>query len=647
MANKIINQLDQSAEPILGSDKMIVSRDGSTLTQTTISKLPVSDAVQAALNDKKDLEEYTGAVANTNGLPDYVFSQLRNIRSQIPRQFLVSGNTVRLVFAGFQSGSSGEVDITGTLKLESYITIRGSSYRFQFNGLNYLEDSWGKIYISDELVLPFTYSAGEEWYETTQVSFTATGGQYLVYRDSPQFHGFSGWVSVYRNSATWTDMPITGGIVDTPSAIDGFATTNDFNYYGAYYGSCAILGKTTKPTFIIAGDSRQKLGASQRLSSCIKNRFGITGEVASYLAENKLPFINLGWSGESYTTALGANKYTQRTLLAQYGTVLIDCYGVNDIGAGASYAGTCTSTTTTSVTGASVTSTSAMVGDFIEGPGLWPNTRIESGSGATFTISRAPYAAITSFTLKRANTATLSAWQNFIKQFRTLLNWWDKPYFHNTIFPRNSIDTTTSVRSSSSATPVINYFNWLLKTGQLSAPIDRGDGVIRPLLDGWVDGASALSENGGTGVFKSPDKSKQFTSSDGITTTLNSAYVQSVAGSFEPWMTGHIIYIEGAGGTNKTNAPGSTTTLRGYVNYINPNWIVLSLPNTLQDATQSAALSYTRTTSVVNCNAGAAVSNTNAYIHNGNFDIDGLHLSVNGEIEITKKGNFSALEIYK
>jgi hypothetical protein len=592
-----------------------------------------------------DRPVYLGAVSATNGLADFIFSGLRNTRSQVPRKFDVRSNVIGLSFNTFQSGSSGENAYQGSVKLEAYVTIRGVSYLLTFNKSRYLEGPTGVTYFSDLIRLPFYYEPGEEYSETVQALWTLTSGsQYLCYRDSPQYFGYDGWSSVYKSSGTWIDMTVTNGVVDTPSAVDGFATTNDNNYFGAYYASCAILGYTSQQTVIICGDSRQKLGASSRINSCIKNKWGITGEVASWCHAKGIPFINLGWSGDTYTNSILPNAYTERKKLADLGTIIVDCYGVNDIGAGNSYSGTCTSTTTTSVTGASVSGATAAVGDFIEGPTLWPNTRIESGSGATFTISRAPISATTSFTLRRANSNTLGTWQNFIKAFRTMLGAWNKPYFHNTIFPRNLIDLTTAVRTESPATPTINYFNWLLRTGQLSNPVDIGNGTIKPMIDGMVDGASAIVENGNTGIFSTPPNTMEFTAGDGITTTLNSNIVQSTAGSFRPWMTGYIIYIEGAGGANSTNAAAGSTTLRGYVVYLNNNYIALTIPSSVQDNSQSKAPSIITSASTSFTRAGAAVSNALAHINNGNWDIEGLHLGRNGEVQIADNGNFRRIE---
>lgn len=52
MATKTITELQAAATPILSTDLMIVSRDGYNLTKTTAAQLPVSSAVQTALDEK-------------------------------------------------------------------------------------------------------------------------------------------------------------------------------------------------------------------------------------------------------------------------------------------------------------------------------------------------------------------------------------------------------------------------------------------------------------------------------------------------------------------------------------------------------------------------------------------------------------------
>lgn len=48
---RTLNQLDPAAEPVLGTDQIIISRDGNVLTKTVLSKLPISTATQNAINN--------------------------------------------------------------------------------------------------------------------------------------------------------------------------------------------------------------------------------------------------------------------------------------------------------------------------------------------------------------------------------------------------------------------------------------------------------------------------------------------------------------------------------------------------------------------------------------------------------------------
>jgi len=54
MADKNIGQLTDATLPLLGTDKMIVSRDGVNLNDVVLSELPISTAQQAALNAKEN-----------------------------------------------------------------------------------------------------------------------------------------------------------------------------------------------------------------------------------------------------------------------------------------------------------------------------------------------------------------------------------------------------------------------------------------------------------------------------------------------------------------------------------------------------------------------------------------------------------------
>jgi hypothetical protein len=63
MANLTIQDLPDAALPLVGTDKFIVSRNGTTLNDTPLSNLPVSTAVQTAL----DAKQSTSAKNQANG----------------------------------------------------------------------------------------------------------------------------------------------------------------------------------------------------------------------------------------------------------------------------------------------------------------------------------------------------------------------------------------------------------------------------------------------------------------------------------------------------------------------------------------------------------------------------------------------------
>lgn len=49
--SRTMSQLDAAAEPVLGSDFVAISRNGNILTKVELSKLPLTDATQSALDD--------------------------------------------------------------------------------------------------------------------------------------------------------------------------------------------------------------------------------------------------------------------------------------------------------------------------------------------------------------------------------------------------------------------------------------------------------------------------------------------------------------------------------------------------------------------------------------------------------------------
>lgn len=65
MANKRVSELQDATLPTLGTDKILISRDGFTLGKTDAVNLPISNAVRTALDGKLELSQSQVAAAAT------------------------------------------------------------------------------------------------------------------------------------------------------------------------------------------------------------------------------------------------------------------------------------------------------------------------------------------------------------------------------------------------------------------------------------------------------------------------------------------------------------------------------------------------------------------------------------------------------
>lgn len=92
---------------------------------------------------------------------------------------------------------------------------------------------------------------------------------------------------------------------------------------GLWWGPCAILSYTTRPSVWLAGDSRM-FG----IHDATTDPSGGVGQVGRIVAPS-LAFINGGISGDRVNLAI--SNYTRRLALAQYCTHAIVSFGINDL----------------------------------------------------------------------------------------------------------------------------------------------------------------------------------------------------------------------------------------------------------------------------------------------------------------------------
>lgn len=125
-----------------------------------------------------------------------------------------------------------------------------------------------------------------------------------------------------------------GSTARTDKTMGGTITNNAFN--NQIYRPTAIIGKTSKPTIFIMGDSRSRISDGGGSRDVNFDTRGLVGELERAVYRKNYGFINCSVSGDSYFNITTANAYTKRAALAQYCTHVLDNYGINDLGTSAS-----------------------------------------------------------------------------------------------------------------------------------------------------------------------------------------------------------------------------------------------------------------------------------------------------------------------
>lgn len=102
-------------------------------------------------------------------------------------------------------------------------------------------------------------------------------------------------------------------------------TTNLANQQGGIaFRPTAIVGFTTRPTFLLTGDSRCNAAAYD----VVTDGFGLSGELERPLGM-RFGTINVGIQGEKLSTAV--TSFTKRLRLLQYTSAVACNYGINDL----------------------------------------------------------------------------------------------------------------------------------------------------------------------------------------------------------------------------------------------------------------------------------------------------------------------------
>jgi hypothetical protein len=612
-----------------------------------------------------DVTEYTGPIASRSALPDLYATNnaTKYMKNTTVHEFYDGGNKIQLVFSTVYGSGTNETGLgTGTYSVASFVTIRGTSYQITYSGALRGTANYSDHLISDLVTLPVSFKVGEKFTVTSYCIFNPTGAFYPYYSDGLNWQFASSGERCQTSSTALTELTL------------GEVVTNNA-YQNIIYRPFAILGKTSKHTAFIAGDSKQRGGGGNNLNVLTDSR-GINGECARALDARRIAYINCGTSGDDYFSATGANKYTKRAQMAQYCTFIVDGYGINDIGVGSTVSYTCSSSATTTVSGiVTANMVAGMVGQVITGNNIYPDTTITAvNSTSSITISKTPAAAITSFTLVNPN-LSVSGYSTYITALRTALGALNKTYIKATMTPRalatpfagsKDIYRFISNQATALSEPVRRLINKAIRRGSLP-------------IDDYVDGCPAVEVGTDTGLQIFGESARIVT--DGSINASSNLFT-SVSAAFSIADDKKMITILGIGaGTAHTCTSTSTATVIGISptttnlfagqpvsgTNIAAGTTILSVDSTtaitLSQAPTGAITAFTALASVnaeMNYMGGNVVAltfrgtvdsvtattsqtNAKAYIRHLDYTRDGLHYTGLGEEKIAKDGNFTAL----
>jgi hypothetical protein len=564
--------------------------------------MPVVYSSNGGLNltsQDTSVAQYIGPIASRSALPDSFASNnsTSNMKSCTVHEFYESGNTIQLVYSTLYGASTNELGLgNGTFSFTAFITYKGQSAWIQQTRKS---GNFGTNLVSDFVTLPFSYKLGESFTITSYLMFTSTDARYPYFSDGLNYQFPNSGEACQTSSTALTELTL------------GETITNNA-FQNIIYRPTAILGYTKKDTALIIGDSKNRGGGGNN-TNMLTNYKGINGEIARVLDSKGIAYINIASSGDDYFTATQAGKISKRAEFAQYCSFVIDGYGINDLGLGTTTAFTCSSTSSVTVTGISPSTSSMAVGQVITGTNIYPQTTIASiQSTSAITLSKAPAAAITSFTLVPALTAT--SLNNYIGLMKTALGATNKPYLKSCMTPRaaNAGFTTSAHRVTFSTAqavpasePLRRLWNNAIRGGQLN-------------IDGYIDLCPAVETGVDTGLQIYGPGARNI--SDGAITSGTNLLSSNTA-NFTEADTGGMVQVIGAG--------ASGADLVAQMIYQSPTTVLLVLRGGYQRVAAN--------------NASTTVSLATCYLHYLDYTRDGLHYTGLGEDKMAKDGNTSQL----
>lgn len=268
------------------------------------------------------LPEYTGPVATRGRLNDFYSTSSSLVYMQSRTTHIATDNisVAQVIWNGLYINGPNENAVSATADITGSIEYPAGT----FTQLTWSSGTTGHILsgqnlISDQVTLNTPIPEGAQFWVRSWVHWTSANRPYSTDSMDWIYPTESGEVAEWSSSAL-TDKTMSGSLVES-------------SFHAAIYRPVAILGPTRKYTFFLMGDSRTRASGSGGNNDISGGMPGTIGEIERAVAAKGFGYINGSMIGDSYNSATQA--YTRRAELASYCQVMIDNYGINDLGTGA------------------------------------------------------------------------------------------------------------------------------------------------------------------------------------------------------------------------------------------------------------------------------------------------------------------------
>lgn len=286
--------------PFLGASAQISAQGGGVFYEARDGAAPVVG------------QPYTGVVASRCAVPSDKGASHNSAMARSRHMAMDNITSLQLVFTNWYVGSNAEPNRGAAATYRAAVEYPAGTYtQVTFSGSAAGLVADGGTLVSDPVAVTIPRGA----------VFFVRAHQY-----STAGVLFSGGAGANNNTGV---VPTSGESFIYGTDIADSTMGGSFNNQAAavHFKPAAIIGRTTRPTVFLAGDSRMNNG---RTYDSVNDTYALTGEIDRSIGK-MFATINAAQGGESLAGAV--NNYTKRLALSQYCSHVVCEYGINDFAA--------------------------------------------------------------------------------------------------------------------------------------------------------------------------------------------------------------------------------------------------------------------------------------------------------------------------